>query len=239
MLSQLGDAPARTYSIGFDAPGYDEMEYARLVARHFKTDHHEYYVTPDDVVAGAPLMAAHFDQPFANASAVPAYYCARMAKEDGVVRLLAGDGGDELFGGNYRYAKHLMFARYEHMPAALRRLGVEPVLLHTPIGGIGPLRKLASYVRQARMPMPERMESYNLLDRLGAGRVLTDAALARIDTGMPLQLLRETYHGARADHMLNRMLAVDMRFTLADSDLPKVTGACALAGIEVDFPFHG
>ncbi len=85
--------------------------------------------------------------------------------------------------------------------------------------------------------MPERMETYNLLDRLGPRRVLTDAAMARVDTGVPMQLLRETYHGARAGHMLNRMLAVDMRFTLADSDLPKVTGACGLAGMEVDFPF--
>jgi asparagine synthase (glutamine-hydrolysing) len=116
MLGQVLDAPARTYSIGFDAPGYDEMEYARLVARHFGTEHHEYYVTAEDVVAGVPRVAAHFDQPFANASAVPAYYCARMAREDGIERLLAGDGGDELFGGNYRYAKQQMFAWYGRVP---------------------------------------------------------------------------------------------------------------------------
>ncbi len=237
MLSQLREEPARTYSIGFDAPGYDEMEYARLVARHFGTDHHEYYVTAEDVVAAVPQIAAHFDQPFANASAVPTYYCARMAKEDGIERLLAGDGGDELFGGNYRYAKQQMFSWYERVPAALRRLAVEPVLLRTPIGSSGPARKLVSYIQQAALPMPERMESYNLLDRLGPQRILTDAAMARIDTGAPLQLLRETYHGAHAGHILNRMLAVDMRFTLADSDLPKVTGACGLAGVEVDFPF--
>jgi asparagine synthase (glutamine-hydrolysing) len=85
--------------------------------------------------------------------------------------------------------------------------------------------------------MPERMETYNLLDRLGPERILSDDYLARINRGMPMTLLRETYHGAHAGHMLNRMLAVDMRFTLADSDLPKVTGACDLAGIEVAFPF--
>jgi asparagine synthase (glutamine-hydrolysing) len=237
MLSQLGERRAQTYSIGFDAPGYDEMEYARLVARHFNTDHHEYYVTPDDVVAAVPQIAAHFDQPFANASAVPTYYCARMAKEDGVQRLLAGDGGDELFGGNERYAKQLIFAWYDHVPKPLRHGVIEPLLLHTPLGSAGPLRKAGSYVRQARMPMPERMETYNLLNHLGPHRVLTDAAMARVDTGVPLELLRGSYDGARADHMLNRMLAVDMRFTLADSDLPKVTGACGLAGIEVDFPF--
>ncbi len=123
MLSQLGEGPARTYSIGFDAPGYDEMEYARLVARHFNTDHHEYYVTAEDVVAAVPQIAAHFDQPFANASAVPAYYCARMAKEDGVQRLLAGDGGDELFGGNERYAKQKIFDWYNHVPEAIASRG--------------------------------------------------------------------------------------------------------------------
>jgi asparagine synthase (glutamine-hydrolysing) len=99
------------------------------------------------------------------------------------------------------------------------------------------MRKLGNYVRQARLPMPERMETYNLLDRLGPERVLSDEYLARVDQGMPMRLLRETYHGAHAGHMLNRMLAVDMRFTLADSDLPKVTGACSLAGVEVAFPF--
>ena len=237
MLGQVQDAPARTYSIGFDAPGYDEMEYARLVARHFGTEHHEYYVTAEDVVGGVPRVAAHFDQPFANASAVPAYYCARMAKNDGIERLLAGDGGDELFGGNYRYAKQQMFAWYERVPAFLRRGMVEPLLLASPLGNMGPMRKLGNYVRQARLPMPERMETYNLLDRLGPERILSDAYLARIDRAVPMDLLRETYHGAHAGHMLNRMLAVDMRFTLADSDLPKVTGACDLAGIEVAFPF--
>lgn len=237
MLGQVLGAPARTYSIGFDAPGYDEMEYARLVSRHFGTEHHEYYVTAEDVVTGVPLVAGHFDQPFANASAVPAYYCARMAREDGIGRLLAGDGGDELFGGNYRYAKQQMFAWYGRIPASLRRFGIEPLLLDTPLGRLGPMRKLGNYVRQARLPMPERMETYNLLDRLGPERILTDEYLSRIDRGVPMALLRETYHGAHAGHMLNRMLAVDMRFTLADSDLPKVTGACGLAGIEVAFPF--
>ncbi|WP_162846162.1 asparagine synthetase B family protein [Seongchinamella sediminis] len=237
MLSQLGEEPARTYSIGFNAPGYDEMEYARLVARHFNTEHHEYYVTAEDVVAAIPQVARQFDQPFANASAVPSYYCARMAKEDGIERLLAGDGGDELFGGNYRYAKQQMFSWYERVPRSLRRLAVEPVLLRTPLGDLGPARKLSSYIQQAVLPMPERMESYNLLDRLGPRKVLTDSALSRIDTGAPMRLIRETYHSAQTRQMLNRMLAVDMRFTLADSDLPKVTGACSMAGIEVDFPF--
>ena len=106
MLGRVGGAPARTFSIGFDVQGYDEMEYARIAAKHFGCEHHEYYVTPKDVVDAVPKIAASYDQPFGNASAIPTYYCARFAREHGVTRLLAGDGGDELFGGNERYSKH-------------------------------------------------------------------------------------------------------------------------------------
>ena len=94
ILTETGGRPADTYSIGFEAEGYDEMSYARLASRHFGTSHHEYYVTPDDVVSAIPKIAAVFDQPFGNASAVPAFYCARMARADGVTRMLGGDGGD-------------------------------------------------------------------------------------------------------------------------------------------------
>ena len=73
-----GRQPA-TYSIGFDAEGYDEMAFARIAARHFDTEHHEYYVTPADLVRSIPFVAAGYDQPFGNSSALPAYYCARMA----------------------------------------------------------------------------------------------------------------------------------------------------------------
>jgi asparagine synthase (glutamine-hydrolysing) len=91
ILGQVSGEPAHTYSIGFAAEGYDETEYARIAVRHFSTQHHEYYVTPDDAVNAIPQIAAVFDQPFGNASAVPAFYCARMAKADGLDRILRGE----------------------------------------------------------------------------------------------------------------------------------------------------
>ena len=102
-------SPADAYSIGFDAEGYDEMAYARIAARHFGARHHTYYVTPDDVLRAVPVIAATYDEPFGNASAVPTYYCASLAHGEGVQMMLAGDGGDELFGGNARYAKQKVF----------------------------------------------------------------------------------------------------------------------------------
>jgi asparagine synthase (glutamine-hydrolysing) len=225
-----------TYSIGFNAQGYDEMEFARLTAKHFKTEHHEYYVTPDDLVRSIPAVAAHFDQPFGNSSALPSYYCAKMAREDGVSKVLAGDGGDELFGGNTRYAKQRVFGWYDHAPGWLQRGLVEPVLGTSAAAATALTRKAGSYVEQARVPMPDRLKMYNLIMRLGPAEVLTPAMLARIDTTLPLQLQRNVWQATPDCSALNRELAFDWRFTLAESDLPKVLGAAGHAGLAVGFP---
>jgi asparagine synthase (glutamine-hydrolysing) len=237
MLCKTLGRPAKTYSIGFDASGYDEMAYARIAARHFGTEHHEYYVTPDDLLAGIPLVAAHYDQPFGNSSAVPAWVCASRAKQDGVDKLLAGDGGDELFGGNVRYAKQQVFGIYDQVPALLRSGLIEPVLSLPGAGRLPPLRKGRSYVEQARVPMPDRMQMYNLLHRLGVDEVFERSFLAAIDQGAPLKAQREVWQeSAGARSQVNRMLAFDWKYTLADNDLPKVIGTTALAGVDVGFP---
>ncbi len=231
----LGE-PADTYSIGFDATGYDEMEYARIAARHFGTRHHEYYVTPDDLLQGIPKVAAHYDQPFGNSSAVPAWVCARKAREDGIDKLLAGDGGDELFGGNVRYAKQHVFGLYDRVPALVRHQALEPffglsVAKNTPL-----VKKAASYIEQARVPMPDRMQMYNLLWRLGPEVVLEPAFLKRVNLDGPADAQRSFWGQADAGTLLNRMLAFDWKYTLADNDLPKVIGTTQLAGLEVGFP---
>ena len=237
LLKQLPDGRSRTYSIGFDAEGFDEMEYARLASRHFNTEHHEYYVTPDDVVQAIPAIADVYDQPFGNASAIPTYFCARMAKADGITRLLGGDGGDELFGGNARYGKQYQFSLYNRIPAILRRGLIEPITHGIPGGNRLPLiRKARSYIAQASLPMPARYESYNLLERLGPANVFAPDFLASVDTGHPLALMKATYDSAHADSLINRMLALDIKFTLADNDLPKVARMCELAGVDVTFP---
>jgi len=236
MLGRVTGTPARTYSIGFDERGFDERHYARLASAHFNTRHREYVVTPDDVVDSAPQIAMSYEQPFGNSSVVPTYYCARLAREDGVDRMLGGDGGDELFGGNERYVKQKIFGLYEHLPKFFRRTVLEKALLGSPVGGLPLLRKARSYVAQARLPMPDRMESYNHLERSGIEQVCAPELLASIDRSRPRALLRAWYEDARAATMLNRMLALDFKVTLADSDLPKVTAMCWLAGVEVAYP---
>ena len=227
----------RTYSIGFDAEGYDEMSYARIAARHFGTDHHEYYVTPADVTAAIPALAAVCDQPFGNSSLVPTYYCAKLARDDGVAHMLAGDGGDELFGGNTRYGLQLLLDLYGRMPRGLRERIVDPMADWPASARIPGMRHLKAYANLARVPMPDRMEKFNLLDRMGTANILHPDFLAAIDESAPLAARRRIYAETTAAQTLDRMLHYDWKYTLADSDLPKVRTATLAAGTTVGYPF--
>jgi asparagine synthase (glutamine-hydrolysing) len=235
-LCQVTGTAAPAYSIGFEADGYDEMEYARIAARHFGCEHHEYYVTPDDLLASIPAVAQHYDQPFGNSSALPAYYCAKMAKADGCTKILAGDGGDELFGGNSRYATQRVFEFYHAIPPGMRRM-IEPMCGDDSLlRRIPGLRQATGYVRHSRVPMPDRLQSFNLIMQLDPAKVLTADFLARLDLAEPSAHMRATWDECQADSLINRMLAYDWRYTLADSDLPKVRGATSMAGIAVGYP---
>nr|WP_238985371.1 asparagine synthase C-terminal domain-containing protein [Nitrosococcus halophilus] len=235
MLARLQPGNANTYSIGFTATGYDEMGYARTVSRHFGTKQHEYYVTPEDVCAIVPEIARVYDEPFGNSSAVGVYYCAKLAANDGVERLLAGDGGDEIFAGNARYAKQQVFEYYGVMPLLLRRGLLEPLLFRLP-ETVGVVRKAQSYVRQAMTPLPDRLEAYNFLQREGAQEMFQADFLAALAPEEPLLLQRERYTRPQNASALNRMMYLDWQQTLADNDLRKVGRMCALAGVDVVYP---
>ena len=237
MLAQLRREPVHAYSIGFSAEGYDEMAYARIAARHFGLVHHEHYLTPDEVVDAIPRLAASFDQPFGNSSVLPAYYCAVQAKRDGFQRMLAGDGGDELFGGNARYSVQKAFELYHTLPKFVCGALEAAARRWTAFRRMPGLRQIGGYVRYASAPMPDRLEAFQLLDRLGNATVLDARFLARVDPQRPLAEQRRTWSSASARSLINRMLVYDWKYTLADSDLPKVRQATQLAGVAVGYPF--
>ena len=109
----------KTFSIGFSDAGFDELRYARIAARHFGADHHEFVVTPD-ICRLVDEIVWHHDEPFADVSSVPTYVVSKMAREY-VTVALSGDGGDEVFGGYERYVVDQRRRRYERIPALLRR----------------------------------------------------------------------------------------------------------------------
>jgi asparagine synthase (glutamine-hydrolysing) len=120
---------------------------------HFGVKHKPYYITSDDLVTHIPGVAASYDQPSATLL-LPAYLCAKLAHDDGHRKMFAGDGGDELFGGNTRYAKQRVFGYYEHIPGLIKGGLLEPIIMQTPLGKLPLMRKAASYIEQANTPCP-------------------------------------------------------------------------------------
>lgn len=236
VLTSLRNAPADTFSIGFEADGFDEMEYVRCAAERFKSNSREYYLKPQDIVDAVPVIAAAYDEPFGNSSAVPTYFCAKHAREAGFKTMLAGDGGDEIFGGNARYAKQRAFEAYTHIPAFLRKGLIEPASRLPGLGQQFPLRKLRSYVDQANIPLPLRLETYNFLHRTPLAEIFDPSFINAVDPASTDRALSEVYGRTRADHYINRLMHVDLKFTLADNDLRKVGTMTEVAGIEVRYP---
>ncbi len=226
---------ARTFSVGFDEQGYDETYFAEVSAKHFDTVHQTSYLQPEYISDNFAKVASSFDEPFGNSSALAAFYCASFAKEQGVSTLLAGDGGDEIFAGNSRYAKQKLFRPYELLPNFGQSL-CKQIFLNTPLKKAPVAKKVASYIEQADTPLPDRLQSYNFLHRFSPSEIFTSEFLKDIDQGLPLEQLRGRYHQSGSSNAIDSMLYMARKFTLADNDLIKVSKMCEIAGVEIKFP---
>jgi asparagine synthase (glutamine-hydrolysing) len=157
--ARLTDAPLKTFSIGFSEPDYNELEYARVVAKRFRTEHHELTLGPDSLDRLEDL-AWHLDEPFGDSSAIPTFMVSKLAAQS-VKVVLSGDGGDELFAGYDKYLVEKRERGYTPLPALIR----------TVLGPIG-------------RTMPDGMRGRNLLRHMslaGAERYLDACTLFRRD----------------------------------------------------------
>ena len=231
MLNRLGRGTPRAFSIGFDEERFNELEYAEIAARKFQAEHHIYRVTADDCFEAIPQIVRYFDEPFANSSAIPTYFCARLAAQHGIKALLSGDGGDELFGGNERYRTDKIFHLYQEVPRPMRKGLIEPALAVLPVG------IARRYVRRSNLPACERYFSYNFLCAHPPAEVLHPDFVDALGGYSLLETPTRYYDQAPASDHLDRLLYVDVKMTLGDSDLPKVTQMSELAGIQTRFPF--
>ncbi|MDH7569876.1 MAG: asparagine synthase (glutamine-hydrolyzing), partial [Armatimonadota bacterium] len=149
LMADRMDQPVQTFSIGFRAAGlYDELKWARMAADAFRTDHHEFIVDPGTVEL-LPRIVWHLDEPLADASAIPNFLVAQMARRF-VTVALTGIGGDELFGGYRRYYADALARRWTENPLArfAGRAAVRPLLGILPAGGHAPLHDAVRLARK-------------------------------------------------------------------------------------------
>lgn len=239
ILAHLSNASIKSFSIGFSEERFNEMAYARAAARAFSSDLHEYYVTAQDTIDVISMLVDVFDEPYANASAVPLYHCAKFAKSKGVNVLYAGDGGDELFAGNDRYAALRIFDYYDRIPAGLRNTLVGPLvsILADSIGTVL-LQKAKKYILRASIPYPDRLCSYGFLKTVPPHELFSDGLMEMIGPHYdPDADLKRHYSAVQARSELSKQMYIDLKLAIADNDLLKVTRMAEQSGIVVRFPF--
>ena len=228
---------AKSFTIAFPEEQYNELPWAEAGARHFGLEHVTHVLTPAETVAAIPGIVSAHDEPYGNSSSVPAYVCARVAREHGVGLLLAGDGGDEIFAGNERYIEQRRYDAWQQIPSPLRRTVIRPLLnAMASADASSVLARARAYADRASMPLPDRLQAYNLMATTALARLFHPDFLTALDPEAPLQLIREIYHRPADATELKRMPFLDLHITLADNDLRKVNRACELAGIRVSYP---
>ncbi len=237
-MARVLDEPVLTNSIGFGAEKYNELPVARTVAEYFQTDHREFVVEPE-VAEVLQKIAWHFDEPFADSSALPTWYVCQMAKQN-VTVALSGDGGDESFGGyTFRYIPHV----YE---SKLRK--AVPVFLRGPMFGmLG-----AVYPNSARMPKPLRLKTiFENLAVSDAEAFYRDLSFLRIDDRQrvyngdflkslygftPFETIRPIYMSGSAPDALRRSQQADISFYMTHDVLVKVDRMSMAHSLEVRSP---
>lgn len=229
LMAETGGAQVKTFSIGFEEQAYNELPYARLVAQRYGTDHHEDIVRPD-ALALLPTLIWHYNEPFADSSAVPTMYLAQMTRRH-VTVALNGDAGDENFAGYSRYVASLLAARVDRIPLSLRRV------LATLAGGAAVPNTLISRARrflQAAAETPERRYArwmFHFFD-VHKRQLCTPEFLARVSAPDSSTLFEQWFAESRGEAFLDATLSVDVRSYLPDDLLVKVDIATMAHGLE-------
>ncbi len=229
--------PLQTFAMGFHEEAFSELPYARQIAQRFGTQHVEEIVTPD-AVALLEELTRYYDEPFADASAIPTFLVSRLASRS-VKVVLSGDGGDEAFGGYARYAHDVKEAALRRrLPGWLRQLVLRPLAGVWPKADWLP-RPLRAKTVLTNLALDAAAAYANTLAtcRRPLRRQLLAADLvAELNGSDPEQLVRDSHAAAPAEDALGGMLAADVATVLPDDFLVKVDRASMANGLEVRPP---
>jgi asparagine synthase (glutamine-hydrolysing) len=236
-MSRVMQEPVRTFTIGFADGEFDEAPFARRVAEHLHCRHTERRVELDDAATLLPRLAAAFDEPFADPSAIPTWYVSRLAREQ-VVVAMSGDGGDELFAGYERHLSERLLATRRPLFALAGVLASLPPL---PVTRWNYLRqRLAKITGDARLPSTFHrfFSKYQLAPRAVRAALYRDEFTAQLATGDELDRLVAAYFPTPvSSDPVENLLYADTVVRLPDDMLTKVDRASMQHSLEVRVPF--
>lgn len=237
-MSEAMNQPVQTFSIGFGDPTYNELPYARAVASHFGTHHHEEYLQPD-IADLAVQLVSHLDEPFGDFSIFPTYLVSQVAGRS-VKVVLSGDGGDELFGGYDTYVAQYADRYYRLLPAWMRQQMLPALLKHVPPQPAkkGLINKTKRFVEGAALPTALQHTRWMMfMDATEKKMLYHPDVCASLNGDSPHAALERHFAHARyAGHPLTQQQYVDLKTYLVDDILTKVDRMSMAVSLEARVP---
>lgn len=238
LMSQLGTEPVRTFSIGFSVAEYDETRYARAVAQRFATQHREFRVEPSAVEI-LPRLVWHFDEPFADSSAIPTWYVSQLTRQH-VTVALTGDGGDELFCGYPRYLAVQVAAWHDRWPAGLRQLLASRFWQRLPAGTrqkswLRKFKRLSAALAQP--PVRRYFDWVSIFNEAARATLYTEDFLASLPDRDPCQWLAAAFRAASRRDPVTQAALADLVTYLPCDLMNKVDIASMAHSLECRCPF--
>ena len=238
LMSELSTERVKTFSIGFEEQEFNEIGHARRVAERFGTEHHEFVVRPNAVEV-LPTLVRHYGEPYADSSAIPTYYLAKMTRQH-VTVALNGDGGDECFAGYERYAAMRIAERYHRLPRLFREQLVEPAIGALPEAGSmrSRLGKARRFLNVMGRPVGERYLRWTsaISEELKA-ELCTTEFLARTSAAKAIGYVQPWFEGNGEIDIVDRALMADTAHYLPNDLLVKVDIASMAVSLEARSPF--
>ncbi|HEU4433099.1 MAG TPA: asparagine synthase (glutamine-hydrolyzing) [Pyrinomonadaceae bacterium] len=214
MMSTMVDEPIKTFSVAFREREANELEYARLVAEKYKTDHHEVVVSPEDFFAALPNLIWHEDEPLAHPSSVALYFVSHLAAQN-VKVVLTGEGSDELLAGYARYWKTLKNlawgTRYHNFTPNLIKNGVRKQLSALPNGSRVKQKLLRTFLTLSPDIESLYLDNFAVFSRQTQPQLLSREARERIGDVDPYSVIHDMMHRTDAESLLDRLLYSDIK----------------------------
>src|SRR6202034_945464 len=232
LMARASSKPVKTFSIGFSHDDFNEAHYARMVAKHFGTEHHELVLEPD-VLETIETLTSSLEEPFGDSSMLPTYYVSCMARKH-VTVALSGDGGDEIFAGYDRYAINLRRKAFERIPGWARRLYRDRIYPHVPQNMRG--RKFSYNVS---LPWRERyIDSISFLPSFERDMPLLSSEFRETlrTEDNPENVMYRYFDEAPAKDPISQMLYVDTKTYMVADILTKVDRMSMATSLEVRVP---
>lgn len=225
-----------SFSIGFNEEVFSELEYVDVVQQYLGHNSNKYKLSANESFSLIDKFIENYDEPFGNSSIIATYYCSKISSDKNYKLMMAGDGGDEVFGGNERYAKDYYFTLYQNLPGIVRKAIELPLIFLKPFD-LRIFNRIRNFITRANKPNPERFYLDDSFASDHFNELLTDEFRNDIEINSSLNHMSNIYNQVQSDDEVNKLMYLDLMMAISENDITKVNTSTSMNCVDALYPY--